>query len=140
MDNPYRPATAESDPEAGVANARADPVIRFLGWCGWIYPIGFVAFLYGTWLLAWIALGTMPVPMLNDPKGIPLIQIPYIITNVLMVGFPVVALAGALVQLMVSSRRMMIRFFHLGGVILVWILILMLLGWDPGRVLEWFFD
>ncbi|MDE0864736.1 MAG: hypothetical protein OSA98_13180 [Rubripirellula sp.] len=140
MQNPYVSTSVDSGPEADVGRYLPNPVVLGLSWGGWLYPVLVLVSLYGTWLLAWVALGSIPVPMRDDPKGISMITLPYIMTNVLLMVAPVGCIAGVLGQFLYHGRTMMFRFLHAGGVALLWFGSFSLVGWDPGRVVEWFFD
>jgi hypothetical protein len=58
-------------------------------WVVSLYPVLLLTSLYATWLTAWCVLGHRPRSFLDDPKFIsPLVEVPYVSTGMLMLGFP----------------------------------------------------
>src|SRR5687768_10083261 len=50
-------------------DARVDWVRRIAAWLA-CFPALLLACLYGTWLLAWLAEGRRPIPLLDDPTSV----------------------------------------------------------------------
>lgn len=99
MHNPYASPTA--------ANSLPDTPLKlhWVGWLTWGYPAFLVTALYGTWITAWCVLGAMPRPSIDDPKYIGFaVDIPYAITGLLMIGFPVAAIGGCALQFVAHAR------------------------------------
>lgn len=108
---------------------------------GWFYPLLLLGSFYGTWLVAWINLGQMPRPSLDDPKSIGIsVDIAYLITVLLLVGFPVAAVIGVGIQLSAVNRPLQLRLGLALLIFLIWVGVLLLIRWDPFLVSDWFFD
>lgn len=132
--NPYQSPTTDSD---SGSRSRA----TMLELVGWFYPLLLLGSFYGTWLVAWINLGQMPRPSLDDPKSIGIsVDIAYLITVLLLVGFPVAAVIGVGIQLSAVNRPLQLRLGLALLIFLIWVGVLLLIRWDPFLVSDWFFD
>lgn len=111
---------------------------QILAWC---YPLLALASLYGTWLIAWLVLGHMPRPSLDDPKSISsLVDVAHTVTTVLLIGFPVAAIAGIALQLVQPRVSWSTRVLCCGAMILLWLATIAFLRWDPFQVGTWYMD
>jgi hypothetical protein len=103
-----------------------------------------VASFYATWLAGRISLGYWPRSSLDDPKQINgFWMLTYDLTALLLIGLPVVGLLAAMSLfrplgdgLPEWKTRLMEM---LVGILLV-ILTIGFLLWDPHHVVEWYFD
>tara|TARA_R110002126_G_scaffold4409_24_gene23268 strand:- start:649 stop:1026 length:378 start_codon:yes stop_codon:yes gene_type:complete len=106
------------------------------------YPVLFVGALYLTYVVAWGALGHAPILSLDDPKGLGvLVDVPYVLTIVLMMGAPAAMLLGVVVLPIALQRRT--KPWRVGyGLILalLWVAAIVFLRWDPWDVGTWFLD
>lgn len=122
-------------------NPLAARAIWWLALIAWFYPAFLLAAIYGTWLMAWLVLGHMPRPSLDDPKYISIaVGIPYVLAGLLIVGFPAAAVAGVVLQLFVAQRSWLRRFLWSTTSVVIWISIIALLRWDPLLVGQWYMD
>jgi hypothetical protein len=106
------------------------------------YPLLLCLALYGEWLAAYNTLGRAPVPMADDPKSIVEIRGLHIVTGVLMMGYLPAAFGAitlAVVDWVVSRNRFLLA-LRFGTVLVAWLMVIVLLRWDPGRVAEWWID
>lgn len=123
----------------------------FLGVAAWVavsYPILTLLSLYGTWLIAWVALGHRPRPSIDDPKSIgPVVSIAHDATGLCLMGFPP-ALLAAWVLVGIEATRirtrepdLALRLAILPGMeLLLWLGGFIFLACDPFNVLYWFMD
>ena len=107
-------------------------------------PIALLASLYTTWLIAWMILGHMPRPSLDDPKSISgWVDLPYNLTLLLMTAFPA-ALVGGVFWIMWCGVRgklsKLATVSALAALVTLWIAALMAIRLDPWRVGDWFMD
>ena len=112
------------------------------------YPTLVLVLFYGCWLVAAVSLGHRPIPSRDDPKYINVIVSAfYYAAGVGLLGTPF-AMALNLIAMMVDSVE---RRWRLGRpsrsqvrVPLIscigWLLFLLLIALDPGRVMYWFMD
>lgn len=108
-----------------------------------VYPLLFLALLYGQWLLSWLVLGHPPRPSLDDPADIAGARWLYPITALVLTAFPVAA--GAVLVLNALElrkggfqwRRLLIR---TALIACAWAGTVALLRWDPGLVMYWWLD
>lgn len=142
MPNPY-----QSPHTSDVATAQlntAKPIRRYLKWyrlIAWLYPLLMVASLYVTWLVAWVVLGKMPRPNLDDPKYIAWqVDIPLAITGFLLIAMPGAATVGLMLECIVGKKPFTRRIANCLLLAGLWTLAICFLRWDPLNVVEWFFD
>ena len=107
------------------------------------YPVLLLGALYGQWLLSWWVLGHRPQPSLDDPKYIDGANWMHVVTYFALLGF-VPAGCGALalntlylVGHRLRGHRLLMRIAVVGA---LWLGTFLLLRWDPGLVLYWWFD
>ena len=108
------------------------------------YPFALPLAFLSTWLTGRFTLGYWPRPSLDDPKSISfLVDIPYVITEVLLVfGLPVFAVA-VLAIIWQASRDAARRSSRLGvaGVSsAAMVAVVALIRWDPLGIAAWFMD
>ena len=146
MPNPYQSPQEVTHVETESPNS-AKHKSGCLGWfhlLAWCYPLALVGSFFVTWLVAWLMLGHVPRPLLDDPWSIGWpVEIPHAITGLLLVAMPGAALAGLLLECIaffVSKRTLPIRIASCLLLISLWAAAIFLLCWDPLRVVEWFFD
>lgn len=135
MANPYEATTTLSTSE------HPRRTVRLLNGVAWAYPVFLVATFYGTWFVAWLSLGHRPRPSLDDPKSIGVVvDALCFFCGLMLIGFPVAALEGIVLQFLISGYSWAQRFLR--GVLLValWLCMIGLLRWDPLKVVEWYFD
>ena len=153
MPNPYEPPSIAcnsiktDEPHGGVQQPQAiqnllvGRVTRWLSLILFFYPTVLVAALYGTWLVAWLVLGHMPRPSIDDPKYISVtVDVAYVFAGLLLVGFPAAAIIGIAMQLSVAQRSWLRRLFCSAVLIVVWGFAIAFLRWDPLLVMEWYMD
>ena len=154
MNGPWSPASAnpyETSPgptsSEGVDDApRWSRAIRLAWVIAYFYPLHLLIAMYGSWLGAWMTLGHMPRPMLDDPKSIGGLM-PFVIhgPEVLLVALPVATPLGLAASFFLLGRRrgvwsIVSRFLLAVLYITMCVVAIMILRSDPGRVVEWFFD
>ena len=146
MANPYESPSGETQkscesPAARTQNLLTARAIWWLAFFASLYPALLIAAFYGTWLIASLILGHMPRPSLDDPKSIGLaVDIPYLFTAMLLLGFPVAAVLGVAIQLSVAHRSWLRRLLRCAVLVAVWASTILFLQWDPLLVVEWYFD
>ena len=107
------------------------------------YPLFPVLALYVEWLLAWSVLDHIPVPGLDDPKYIDGATWMYPIVYLAILGLvPVIFIAiGTNLHYVVTRpmhwRRRGIRILSF---LVLWLGMVVLIAWDPGRVIYWWLD
>ena len=107
-----------------------------------------LASLYLTWIAAWVTLGRRPQSSVDDPKHIGgLVDLPYIMTALLIGTMPMVMLiaciAGAFVTVWWVRRRGGGIFVSTAAVLALvglYVGCVVLLLWDPLRVMNWYMD
>lgn len=108
-----------------------------------LYPLFVFVSLYGQWLLSWLVLGHRPVPSMDDPKYIDGASWMHVITGVALIGFlPVGCMALILNTVHMAYHRLpairvLWRVLLLVG---LWMGAVLILRWDPGRVVYWWLD
>lgn len=146
--NPYESnATLESLAEPhesavrGLKDPSAENIRKWLVRATWAYPVIFIACLYGTWLIAWVALGYPPRPSLDDPSSISwVVNLFYYPTGLLMAGAPGAVFLGIAIQLCNPARSISGRGTMAMGLIAFWALIFVFVRLDPWQVMNWFMD
>jgi hypothetical protein len=128
---------------AGTARQAYSWLLAILAWATLLYPLVFLAALYGEWLLAWYVLGRRPRPMLDDPQLIPGSGWLYGITfaGMLMI-LPMGCGAGLLniLHLAINRPRWLSASLQLILFLVVWVGGYGLLRWDPWSVMDWYLD
>ena len=137
MPNPY-----ESPHAVATASGRIEIIRpRRRDWLVWALALLPAASVYFTWLVAWLVLGHQPRPSLDDPMHIgPAVSIVYLISGLLLLSIPVVAIAGPLTQLATAGRTRTTRAAYAVISVLLLVGTVLLLQWDPFRVVYWYMD
>ena len=135
MANPYESPTSKGP------NRYGNRSVPMLDLAAWLYPAVLIGSFYATWLVAWFALGHMPRPSLDDPKSIGiLVDIPYMLTGILLIAFPAAAIVGIAFQLYASNRTRPKRLIGSALLAARWVVAILILRWDPMLVTEWYMD
>ncbi len=122
--------------------------IRLFTWSSCIYPITAIICLYTAWLAAWIHVGHRPRNTFDDPKYLGLwVEIPYKLTYLHLLNHKeALKYCSILVLLNIcywfidrKSRGIELAILLFAPAVL-WLMFFLLLGWDPGGVLEWYMD
>jgi len=149
--NPYRPPGSVpvfvEDESTSAPRCRFVTRYRLAIWLlAYLYPVWLLGSFYSTWLIAWIQLGHLPRPMLDDPKSIGgIIDIAYFVTGILVMAMPVLTPIGLIASFFcpISTRRTA-RYALKAALAVLYValcaLVLLTLRTDPGRVVEWWFD
>ncbi|MCP4891050.1 MAG: DUF4158 domain-containing protein [Planctomycetaceae bacterium] len=110
------------------------------------YPVWVLAAFCVTWLIAWVQLGHQPRPMLDDPKSIGgFSDDVYMISGMFVILMPALAPLGLVAAFLcpVFMRRG-VRGGLNAGLMMLYVLLaasaILMLGADPGHVVEWWFD
>ena len=107
------------------------------------YPLVTVAFLYGEWLLASYMLGHAPGPSVDDPKDIIGSSWMHLPTGLAVFGL----MPAGILTLLLNAIH--VAYHHIVGarlgvrvaaLIVLWPGLFALLRWDPGSVVNWWFD
>jgi len=89
-------------------------------------------------------LGRAPLPSRDDPMSIsPWLTIPYYLTGLLMVGFPVAIVGGLLTLAWLKTMRRISRLLTMVLLLSfagVWAASISFLRWDPLDVVNWYMD
>lgn len=135
MANPYQMPTTSLSPS------------KRYGWhtgisaLAWAYPFVLMSGFYGTWLAAWLVLGHIPRPSLDDPARISwIVTILYGLTGLLLVAMLPALLIGAMLKIFNFRYPLLRRFLHFGLFVMLWAVTILFLRWDPVRVIEWYMD
>lgn len=120
----------------------ANKIEAFFAWAPFLYPLVLLAAITGTWLLAFLELGAMPRPNLDDPKSLHYLTQIYAteITIMLLVCAPGAALAGLMAQFLVFRKSLERRVMSAACLALTWVACFVLLRHDPFGILNWLFD
>ena len=110
-----------------------------IGTLVWCFPMIQVGSIYGTWLIAAVLLGRLPVPMQDDPKGLA-IDVPCFMTGCLMILSPGAAVFGFLHELSAPESSWSRRIGRAFLLLSFWGATISFHRWDPLRVVEWFID
>ena len=143
--NPYEsPQTPRvSEGESPVVSRRMNLAVWLLAY---LYPVWLVGSFYFTWVVAGIQLGHQPRPMLDDPKSIGgLMEVVYYLPGFLLMALPVLAPLGFAVSFVYPASSGRIERYSLsialaGLYVLLCVAAVLLLRFDGGRVVEWWFD
>ena len=105
-----------------------------------LHPFMFHFGAFVTWLLAWIALGRSPVPMVDDPGNFDgLVRVARGATSVALVFWFITAfLAVALMVALFGRFRDIARLLAAMGC--SYAIAVALLMWDPIGIICWYFD
>lgn len=112
----------------------------------YLHPFWLLASFYLTWLLAWAQLGYPPRPMLDDPKSIGgIMDIAYYLPCLLMMLGPVLVPFGLVLPFILPINKRLdlylawkVAFFM--SYVGLCAIALLVIRYDPGRVVEWWFD
>lgn len=143
--NPYRA------PATGSTRADDDTVLPNSRWTvfawsvAYFYPLIATACFYSSWLLAWVCLGHMPRPMLDDPKFIGgVMDFAYLLSMFALVSLPVLTpicfASSFFCPLRFVRNRVNKAAIFAIAYIAVAVGLFLLLRLDPGHVVEWLFD
>ena len=137
MPNPYQtPNTIATDSDR-VENIRP----RWLDWLSWGVAFIPAASVYFTWLVAWLTLGHPPRPSLDDPSQISAaVSTVYFVSGLLLLSLPVLVIAGAIVQVVVTGRSLVVRVTYAVISFFVSVGTILFLRLDPYDVVYWYFD
>ena len=101
------------------------------------YPLFPVLALYGEWLLASYLLGHIPIPGQDDPKFIDGSNWLHPIVSLAILGAGPIAIFAMVTNVNYVATRAIQR--HL-WVLCLWLGMVVLIAWDPGRVIYWWLD
>jgi hypothetical protein len=110
------------------------------------YPFCLLLGLYLTWFAAWAVLGRIPRCIADDPKDINGIELPLVLTSMVLFTSPFAFVIGSFetIFLVVDPSRSKLQWFRRSYPLflfpIVWGVGYGLLYWDPLNVLEWFVD
>ena len=112
------------------------------------YPIVVVLCLYATWTVGRITLGHWPIPSADDPKYIgSAVSAFHTLTGLLLLGIPIgfvatiaLLLAGLISDLHKGRTKPWLSLLVMIWFVAAWVGSMLLVGWDPVRVMVWFFD
>jgi len=119
--------------------------IGAIAWAFSAYPVLLLLSLYTTWALAWLSLGHLPRPTLDDPKYINrLVTCFNLATWLLLMGIYIALPLNAFFVLVSVTQRVLYRQWNVvlivGTPTLLWLCLFFLLVNDPGKIVFWFFD
>ncbi len=127
---------------------KSETVERWIRRCILVYPVLLPVALYGTWVIARLSLGRWPRPSIDDPKYINMVVscAHSFVAYLLFFGLPifVVLAVFALVWGLLRSIRKQPHGMRLAGCaclsMVLMVLTICLLYWDPLSVCNWFGD
>lgn len=143
--NPYQPP----DPVLFATNKRSAslPWIKLTLWLlAYLYPLWLVGSFYVTWVVAWVSLGRIPRPSLDDPKSIGgFVDVAYVITGLLAIGLPGLVPLGLAASFYCPVRKHDDRrLTQAAALAIIYIILcavaLVILRADPLRVVYWWID
>ena len=112
-----------------------------------MYPLLALACVYGTWVVAALTLGRVPVMYADDPAGINRLTkaMQPVSAILLAMSVPVslvhVALASSgAIKYSLGGRWDVRRLAWCGAAMVLWGVFWGLVRWDPGRVTDWLMD
>ena len=108
-----------------------------------LFPLVVLASFYAEWLLASLVLGHPPRPSMDDPMDVPGMNWLHVGTGVaLLAMLPMGLVALALNTYEASSRGLSGRVAGRRAVLVLALLAgaIAWMRWDPGRVMEWWWD
>jgi len=115
-------------------------VVRVAGLFIALHPLLVPIALYATWLAAFVTLGHPPRCMTDDPKSIGLlVDLAYVPSVLLLAFWYIVAFLAVALMVMLFHKYGEIARLSLSMGCL-YLLVFLLLHWDPGDVLCWFMD
>lgn len=119
-------------------------LLRWCAYCLAAYPLFLLASLYGQWSLSSIMLGHLPRPSLDDPKYISVANWMHPVTMIAILGFVPASFVALLVNalyLAVNRFEARVHFvLHIVAAMSLWIAPLVILYWDPLKVMDWWMD
>lgn len=137
MNNPYE------TPNAAVVSSVQTETMgpRWIDWLFWVLASTPALVIYFTWIVAWICLGHPPRPLLDDPKHIgPIVSAVYLVSMLSFPLFPMGAFVGPIIQIAAGDRKHSVRVVYAGISAFIGVLTVLLLRWDPLRVVYWYMD
>lgn len=144
--NPYlvsSVASPEHRPDDTVSRATGIKLIVWLA--AFFYPVLVLLSVYVSWLVAWISLGHLPRPSLDDPSSIDgLMDWVYPASILALISMPVLTplcfFSSFLCPLRLSKNPSL-QWLFLGSIyIALCCVVIATIRSDPGRVFEWWFD
>ena len=137
MPNPYESSHAVTTTSDRIEITRP----RRRDWLVWGLALLPAASVYFTWLFAWLMLGHQPRPSLDDPKHIgSAVSIVYLVSGLLLLSIPILAIAGPIAQLATPGRTHSTRAAYAAISVLLLVGTILLLRWDPFHVVYWYMD
>lgn len=144
--NPYVPPNTH-----GKLNEATEDHRPARGWgtilwsLAYFYPVLSTACIYSSWLTACICLGRMPRPMLDDPKSIGgIVDAAYMLSMIAILTAPIMiplCFFSSLICPLNLVRGRVTQAVILGiGYIAITVGLILIIRFDPGRVLEWLAD
>ena len=127
---------------------KSETVERWIRRCTLAYPVLLPAALYGTWVIARLSLGRWPRPSIDDPKSINMVVscAGSFVFFLVFVGLPIFAVLavfvlgwGLLRCLLKRPRGMRLVGCACLSMVLM-VVAICFLYWDPLSVLNWFMD
>lgn len=137
MNNPYE--TPNVDLASSVQIENVSP--RWFDWVFWFLAATPALAIYFTWVVAWICLGHPPRPSLDDPKHIgPIVSVAYLLSLLSFPLIPIGTFIGPITQMVAGGRNVSTRAVFAGISGFIGVLTVLLLRWDPLRVVYWYMD
>jgi hypothetical protein len=129
--------------QLSLSTRESSRALRRLAIASLLWPALVVVLLYGEWLLATWSLGHLPRPSMDDPKNIAVSNWIHFFTLAAILGaVPAALLAPVLsaIEIFVNRPTIARGLIRLAAVIVSWAVLVLLVKWDPGRVLYWWMD
>jgi hypothetical protein len=144
--NPYHSTIAhqnESTRSGAVISGSRSAL--FVWTIAYTYPLLAAICFYSSWLVAWVMLGHVPRPMLDDPKSIGgIMDFAYIVATLSIISFPILTplfLCSSFFCPLRFSNHQVAQGLTLAIVyICMSAAIAMTIWYDPGNVVEWWLD
>lgn len=143
--NPY--LVSKIKPERGPSDFASRAL--FVKWIIWLvaffYPVIAAICFYSSWLVAWVCIGHMPRPMLDDPKSIGgVMDFAYLISMLALLSAPVLTPLCFFSSFSRPTQTTRSRWLERICLPIVYIAICgsiyATIRFDPGRIVEWWFD
>ncbi|MEI7458602.1 MAG: hypothetical protein WCK15_04285 [Pirellula sp.] len=109
------------------------------------YPLLAAICFYSSWMVAWVMLGHVPRPMLDDPKSIGgIMDFAYLVATLSIISFPILTplfLCSSFFCPLRFSNHQVAQGLTL-ALAYIWLsaAIAITIWYDPGRVVEWWLD
>jgi hypothetical protein len=109
------------------------------------YPLLAAICFYSSWLVAWVMLGHVPRPMLDDPKSIGgVMDFAYVVAGLSLISFPILTplflCSSFFCPLRFSKHQVFQGLILALAYICMSAAIAMTIWYDPGSVVEWWLD